>query len=370
MSHRLGLMVLLTALAAAIPTTASAATNLGASWHLDESTGATAIDSSGNVNNGTINGATRIAGRFTRALRFGGYDTVSIPRSASLEGAAVTVEGWVRGNSIPGPFKYVFSNGGNACEVASYGLYTGIGGGMAFYVSTGTQQLFVRSPEAPPTIWDGAWHHVAGTYDGATVRLFVDGAEIGAGTPATFAIAYGLPQDDALLGGFSPACQQNLNYVGDLDEPRVWRRALGAQEIAASVAMGGPGAVRLSQRVDETQAITYTSDFSTGNNIKISTESSSGTEQIRSIKVVGLLPLTAQATCRGGLLALLNSSCDFTTSNGGRTATLTVRPLLFEPVVTLRVTVSSGRTFDVNVDLSGANAVISIQAEVQVSAGT
>jgi hypothetical protein len=29
-------------------------------------------------------------------------------------------------------------------------------------------------------VWDGSWHHVAGTYEGSMVRLFVDGMEIGA----------------------------------------------------------------------------------------------------------------------------------------------------------------------------------------------
>jgi hypothetical protein len=368
MYPRLGLAVLFAALAAAIPASASAATNLGAYWHLDESAGALATDSSGNANHGTVNGPARVAGRFSRSLRFDGVDdSVNFARSATLEPATVTVEGWVRGTN-PGNFKHIVSQGAYLCEVASYGLYTG-NGGVAFYVSNGSDDQLAVSPQAPATVWDGAWHHVAGTYDGARVRLFVDGAEVGTGTPATIPIGYGLPNPAGQLGAFGGGpCV--LNWAGDLDEPRIWRRALSAQEIAASFAMGGPGAVRLSQRVDATQALTFNAEFSTGNNIKISTESSTGTEQITSIKLVGLLPLTATATCRGGLLALLNSSCDYTLSNGGRTATLTVRPILLQPVATLRVTVSSGRTFDVDVDTSGRNATATISAEVKVSAGT
>jgi hypothetical protein len=44
---------------------------------------------------------------------------------------------------------------------------------MGFYIGDGTRQ-FVRSPEAPTSVWDGKWHHAAGTFDGSTVRLFID----------------------------------------------------------------------------------------------------------------------------------------------------------------------------------------------------
>ena len=113
--------------------------------------------------------------------------------------------------------------------------------------------------------------------------------------------------------------------------------------------MGDASTTTLGQIVDASQAVTFSSQFSDGDAV-ISTESSTGNEKITSVKIVGLLPLTAQATCRDGLLSLLSSSCQFTLSNGGRTAAVKVRPLLFKPTVTLRVGLSSGRTFNVYVD--------------------
>jgi hypothetical protein len=352
MHHRLGLTVLLAALAATIPSSASAATNLGAFWHLDESSGTTAVDTSGNANTGAINGASRISGRFGRSLRFDGVDdSVTIAPSATLEPAAVTVEGWVRGTS-PGSFKHIISKGSSLCEVASYGLYTGAGGGAAFYVSDGSDDAghLAISPEAPATLWNGAWHHVAGTYDGAVVRLFVDGAEVGGGTPATVAIGYSLPNPTGQFGAFGGgSCL--LNWAGDLDEPRVWRRALGAQELAASAAMGSSAATTLDEKIDSAQAVTYTSAFSSGKSMKISIESSTGTERISSIKLQGVLPgLLGLASCRDDLLGLLLSRCDITLSNDGKTAALSVRKLnLLTSGATLRVTLTSGRTFDVAV---------------------
>ena len=92
----------------------------------------------------------------------------------------------------------------------------------------------VPSPAVPNSIWNDAWHLLVGTYDGANVRLYVDGAEVGPGTPATGNIAYGLAaHNDLLIGGFNdPACFEQTNFDGYIDDPRVYGRALTAAEIA------------------------------------------------------------------------------------------------------------------------------------------
>jgi hypothetical protein len=199
---RLTLLAALAAVVGLFPASASAATNLGAFWHLDESGGVVAADSSGNANHGTISGATHIPGRFGNALRFADVaDQVLIAHSPTLEPAAVTVEAWVRAPMSPGLARYIVEQGAQTCQAASYGLYTGEFGGLAFYVSTAQGSTYTVSPAVSAAIWDGAWHHVAGTFDGAVVRLYVDGREIGTGTPtAITAIGYGLPNSDGLLG--------------------------------------------------------------------------------------------------------------------------------------------------------------------------
>ncbi|MFP5365062.1 MAG: LamG domain-containing protein [Thermoleophilia bacterium] len=338
------------ACAALLPATASAATNLGGAWHFDEPGGATAVDSSGNANHATLAGdPARIPGRFGGSLRFDGIDDrATVPRSSSLEPANVTVETWLRAPASPGQYRHIISQGATGCGTASWGLYTGAQNGLQFYIASADAfGSWAISPDAGQGLWDGAWHHVAGTFDGATVRLFVDGVQVGDGTPTELAIVYPFDVADTYFGVFG-GCSL-LNYAGDLDEPRVWRRALSSEELAASVAMGDPATRRLGERVDSTQAIVHSSEFD-GGDVKISTESSTGTEKIKSIRLVGLLPLTTRATCSDGLLALLNSSCDYALSNGDRTARVRVRPLLGRPVATLRVTVTSGRTFDVKVD--------------------
>jgi concanavalin A-like lectin/glucanase superfamily protein/hemolysin type calcium-binding protein len=111
---------------------------------------------------------------------------------------------------------------------ASYALYTGSTGGLSFYVTDGV--TFYLSPDAGGVAWDGDWHGVVGTFDGTTVRLYVDGAEVASGTPAPTTVAYGLPDDDLTLG---TANCPGTSYTGGIDDVRVYQRVLGAAEVAS-----------------------------------------------------------------------------------------------------------------------------------------
>jgi Concanavalin A-like lectin/glucanases superfamily len=228
------LIALIGAITLATSGPASATTGPVAHWRFDEGGGSTAADSSGNGNHGTVAGGTAwIAGKRSGALAFdGSTGVVRVPSSPSLEPQAVTVSAWVKRSGSPGNFKYILGKGALACLSASYGLYTGPAGGLMFYVADGPD--FSRSPDAGTAVWDGAWHHVAGTFDGASVRLFVDGAEIAAGTPWTTPITYSAQSATDLLLGDYAGCG-GLAFEGAIDEPKIWGRALNATEVEADM---------------------------------------------------------------------------------------------------------------------------------------
>jgi hypothetical protein len=240
--HRTGmrsfavLAVLACALVASVAPASAAPLPLVGYWPMLEGSGQVVHDFSGRGNNGVLGSSTAveasdptwIRGGLFGAMRFGGGQVVSIPASASLEPAQVTVLALVRGSASPGQWRYVVSKGALGCTTGSYGLYSGFGGGMAFYVYGGS--AFYVSPEAPTSVWDGKWHVVAGTFDGTTVRLFVDGTEVGSGTtvPIPTWIAYGLPSDTAGIGAYG-GC--DLSFVGDIDEVSIWSTALPVGQI-------------------------------------------------------------------------------------------------------------------------------------------
>ncbi len=202
-------------------------------WDLNENTGSVAHnDAFWSSGPGTLSGGVSWAsGRFRSGLSFVGTDgAVEVPDSSSLEGSRISVSAWVENTGSPGQYRYVVAKGGNGCCTGSYGLYTGINGGLEFYVATSLTD-YVVSPDAGTGIWDGKWHNVIGTYDGSTVRLYVDGREVGSGSPDAAPIQYDLPTSNDLAIGNYPWCS-GLGFQGTIDEVKVFDRALGPWEIS------------------------------------------------------------------------------------------------------------------------------------------
>jgi Concanavalin A-like lectin/glucanases superfamily len=236
------------AVALALPSAASASTlslPLVGWWPMNEGSGQTVYDWSGQGNNGMLgstpgvdaNDPSWIRGVFLgSALNFAGGDYVTIPSPTALQQQKLTVAAWVRGPASPGQYRYVVGMGGQGpCVTGSWGLYTGSGGGMAFYIADTNSHFFV-SPAASQAIWDGKWHHVAGTFDGSTLRLFVDGVEVGTGTPASGPIDYALTYTDGDIGSHDPrACDRDLTFNGDVDGVQVWSQALPVDKIWAAL---------------------------------------------------------------------------------------------------------------------------------------
>jgi Concanavalin A-like lectin/glucanases superfamily len=202
-------------------------------WPLNEGKGTVANDITGHHDNGSLEGLAQwTKGRFQDGLGFNGNAAaVNVPDSRTLDPAAVSVSAWVDSGTSPGSDKYIVAKGANGCLAASYGLYTGINGGLEFYASSNQGLTWTISPDAGQSVWNGQWHHVVGTYDGSTVRLFLDGRQVGSGTPDTAPIAYGLPTSNNLEIGDYPGCS-GLDFSGSIDEVKVFDRALGSGEIA------------------------------------------------------------------------------------------------------------------------------------------
>jgi hypothetical protein len=215
----------------AIAGPASADSGLSGWWRFNEGSGTAAHDYSGHANNGTPSGAQWTSGYFGGALGFDGNSArVDVPDSSSLEPAsALTVSAWVKASGAQGAFKYIVSKGDLSCIAASYGLYTGGNAGLQFYISQNGGFSFTVSPDAGTGLWDGSWHFVVGTYDGSSVRLYVDGNQVGTGSPASGSIAYGLSGNDLFIGHYD-GCTDH-DFAGTIDEPAVWSQALNPVQI-------------------------------------------------------------------------------------------------------------------------------------------
>ncbi len=95
--------------------------------------------------------------------------------------------------------------------------------------------LTLNAPELSPA---DQWIHVASTWDGATVTLYVDGVAVDSGMYPSMAI----DDHDVLVGCDDDADDPDYDniFVGAIDEVRVYREALTAEQIAALAAGGEP----------------------------------------------------------------------------------------------------------------------------------
>ena len=78
------------------------------------------------------------------------------------------------------------------------------------------------------TYSDGQWHYGVVTYDGSTVRLYVDGAQVA--TKSTTGTPDNSGTQPVRVG--ANFLTQDRFFIGNVDEVRVWNRALSSSEVA------------------------------------------------------------------------------------------------------------------------------------------
>lgn len=198
--------------------------NLVAAYGFEEASGTIATDASGNGNSGAIIGGIWITGKFGSALLFNGTNTmVSVNDSASLDiTTALTLEAWVKPTSLgnPGGWKDIIFKSADIyflMAVSPQAQAPQLGGMFGSLYGTSALPL-------------NTWTHLAGTYDGATLRLYVNGTQV-----ASVAQTGGIPASTGALsiGGDSLNSQQF--FAGVIDEVRIYNRALNATEIQSDM---------------------------------------------------------------------------------------------------------------------------------------
>jgi hypothetical protein len=195
----------------------------------NEAAGTATSDASGLGNHGQVREAQFVAGRFGNALSFDGVnDWVTVADSVSLELATgMTLEAWVNPSVVAGWNTVLLKEAGAGM---SYELYSNndLNRPAAYFtVPSGA----IRAVTGTAAVGANAWTHVAVTYDGASMRMYVNGVLVRT-TARTGAI---VAEDGPLHIGGNEVWGGEW-FSGLIDEVRIYNRALSATEIAADIA--------------------------------------------------------------------------------------------------------------------------------------
>ena len=191
-------------------------------WVGDVGTGTTLTDSSGNGRNGTISGATWVAGRVGAALNFTGSGVADLG-DLDLPGA-FTVMAWMQTRSL-----YSGTCGSLVMKAGDYGVEVCAGQLMAT-VGAGGSWTTVSQPLTSADL--NTWKHVAMTFDGTTLRFYVGGV-LSRSAPA----AHTTTNAPLLFGRWTPAGEY---WNGLIDEVRIYGRGLSQGEIQTDMGGSGP----------------------------------------------------------------------------------------------------------------------------------
>jgi hypothetical protein len=205
----------------------AAAGDLVGWWKFDEEGGTTVSDSSGNDNTATIVNGGRSAGKIGNALQMdGGNDSiVTIPLSDSLRSTAdsITVMGWA------------YRTAEHNVDLVGHGfppLFLGFHGPRFKWQIQNTAGKKASCYADRKYHADlNRWFHLAGTYDGRTARLYVDGEEIcsvrpGSGGPIK------MPEVPFTISGYLDKQGKIIDEItGKIDDVRIYNGVLSAEKI-------------------------------------------------------------------------------------------------------------------------------------------
>ncbi|MCY4402927.1 MAG: LamG domain-containing protein [Candidatus Poribacteria bacterium] len=202
----------------------------------DDVDGKTIRDSSGNGLDANIIANTEIVdGKNGKAIKITaeGADCVNVPADDKLKiSGEITMAAWIYQEAWNSDGQWFDKNCHNGGEHTSFGMGA-FDDGSNIHVFLGSDQNR-QTLNKPNPMKEKTWHYVVGTYDGNTIKVYIDG-ELELEDAKKFNFT-GTNDQDLRIG-----CSKDRGHYafdnGMIDDAAVWSRALSEAEI--SQAMGG-----------------------------------------------------------------------------------------------------------------------------------
>lgn len=178
-------------------------------------------------------GSMNVIGQFTGSRHClemtGAPKYVNVTNSASQTfTTAITVEAWIYATSwgVNAWSNSIVSKEDWASGSRGFVLRCGNGGRLSFNIGVGTSWQEVVTTTSVMNL--NQWHHVAGTYNGSQLKIFVDGIEVG-----SFNLTSSITSSpyDLRIGESAYSQVSSRPFTGRIDEVRLWSVALTSAQI-------------------------------------------------------------------------------------------------------------------------------------------
>jgi len=212
---------------------------LVAALSFSEGAGTAVHDLSGTGNNGVVSGATWTAGgRYGKALSFDGVSNwITIDDAPSLAlTTGMTLEAWVNPASLAGWQTVLYKERPDPSGAGlAWSLYASDSTAppAAYAALAGTANPWTHVTGTSMLALNG-WAHLAASYDGASLRLYVNGTLVRTlSLPGRLAVGTG----PLRIGGNAPSIPFGGQFFkGLIDEVRIYNRALSQAQIQTDMA--------------------------------------------------------------------------------------------------------------------------------------
>jgi len=190
-----------------------------------------ALDASGNGNHGTVYGATPVAGITGRALQFNGVNDYTLPASPGLStDADFSIAAWI---NVASAHVWTGSHGIVFSEISSNPGAVGItqrSVDNTLGVAIRTTSVFAVGSSV--LITRGTWNHAVLRFVTATKTLEIWQNGVLAGSVGGITAGQALATTGMRLGGNRVITGGSTSWFnGTIDDPRIYNRALSAEEI-------------------------------------------------------------------------------------------------------------------------------------------
>jgi RNA polymerase sigma factor (sigma-70 family) len=189
-------------------------------------------DNSGKENHGVAAGVHWTAdGQRGGAYEFtADGDEIVISNNKSLNPKQLTLAAWIKTSYTDDKWRRIFDKSWDqGYDLTMGGDWHGLSYRGQVGIEIGPRLKFIRSGIV---VADGKWHHVAGTFDGNEEIVYVDGRPMGSPVPWKKPV----PSNsfNLIIGSnrSTPSEESGLSFIGLIDEPMMWNRALSANEVA------------------------------------------------------------------------------------------------------------------------------------------